>query len=598
MSNRIDLFQPQCNELAVGSAAANVYLDGQWCDFLVPEKITLAAEPDFNQAILSYYPKDNSQLPEEISSLVKCGQRVVLKSVFDGGIGVTSGQELPIFAGFIEQIGMEISSNQQKVTVIAKDFSAKLARKTVYGAIVSNQGQGIFIGSADTVFNPEGKPNASKQEIQQNGRSFKVFCADESQSDYFTCAEAVYYLLCSYMPSGEIAIPTLEQLETLSGAREIIDVDVTGLNLIEALRRCCSQAGLRFKFMPTLTETSPAEAIVFFRPELCREVELNCQWPSDKIDISKTNITEITSKKNYSPVTHKFLVQGDYKIYEATFELVKAWDPALEENDYDRYSPLTNENFNQVRDVWRKWCLNEAGDYSASPYNQGAAFDFSKIFENGSYVRKKRRFLPTLTCGEDGSSIGYYLEISYTGGTCWWPYMGSFKVLLDQCGVWLSAEQLDTDMWFAILKGLLKFRITASVSADERINFAAADGPVDSTIEVVDKVVTLPRRFKCQKVSPYSIFVNDSANQKDDTASIVEYARGISDSGGRQTEQLQIKTMVLSPAFSPGDKIITSPDSRDILGVKYDNRSVCLLEKIEMDFVNQQTILTAVKKRK
>ncbi|MGB8226281.1 MAG: hypothetical protein WCE45_05380, partial [Sedimentisphaerales bacterium] len=70
------------------------------------------------------------------------------------------------------------------------------------------------------------------------------------------------------------------------------------------------------------------------------------------------------------------------------------------------------------------------------------------------------------------------------------------------------------------------------------------------------------------------------------------------DSGGLATEQLQIKTMILSPAFSPGDKIITSPDSRDILGVKYDNRSVCRLEKIEMDFINQQTILTAVKKRK
>jgi hypothetical protein len=42
----------------------------------------------------------------------------------------------------------------------------------------------------------------------------------------------------------------------------------------------------------------------------------------------------------------------------------------------------------------------------------------------------------------------------------------------------------------------------------------------------------------------------------------------------------------------------TCADSRDILGVKYDNRSICWLEKIEMDFTNQQTILTAVKKRK
>jgi hypothetical protein len=312
----------------------------------------------------------------------------------------------------------------------------------------------------------------------------------------------------------------------------------------------------------------------------------------------------VTAKKNFSPVTHRYIVQGDYKIYEATFELVKAWDPALEENDYDRYSPISNENFNEVRDVYRKWCLNEAGGYSVSPYNQGPAFDFSKIFEEDSFLRQRRRFLPALTCSKDGTSIGYYLEISYTGGSRWWSYMSSFKILLDQCGIWLSAEQLDADVWFAILKGLLKFRITASVCADERINFTVADGPVNSTVEVVDKVITLPRRFKYQKVSPYSTFVNNSdesfssANQKDDTELLVEFAQGLSESGGFKTELLQIKTMVLSPFFNPGDRVKTCADSRDILGVKYDNRSICWLEKIEMDFTNQQTILTAVKKRK
>jgi hypothetical protein len=182
--------------------------------------------------------------------------------------------------------------------------------------------------------------------------------------------------------------------------------------------------------------------------------------------------------------------------------------------------------------------------------------------------------------------------------------MSSFKILLDQCGIWLSAEQLDADLWFAILKGLLKFRITASVMADERISFAVADGPVNSTIDVVDEVITLPRRFKYKKVSPYSIFVNNSdenlsfANQADDTELLVEFAQSLSDSGGFKTEQLQIKTMVLSPVFRPGDRVKTCADSRDILGVKYDNRSICWLEKVEMDFANQQTIFTAVKKRK
>jgi len=605
MSNRIDFFQPQCSELSVGSCGASIYLDGRWCDFLVAEKITLAADPAFNEAVIRYYSSNKDSLPEEIADHTRCGRRVVLKLGYDTGIGLTCPEELPIFAGFIEQVETDISSSEQRVMIIAKDSSAKLRRKTVYGRnIYSGSGQPVFLPGIETVFNPQGKPNASRQNILQNSRSFKVFAADENEAVFFTCAEAIYYLLCNYILTNEIVMPALEQLEALTGGQNIIDVDVTGLNLIDALVRCCSQAGLRFKFMPALSETAPPEAIVFFKPESCREVELNCQWPGQVIDISKTTVAQVSGRKFFSPVTHRYIVQGDYKIYEATFELVKAWDPALEENDYDRYSPISNENFNEVRDVYRKWCLNEAGDYSGSPYNQGPAFDFSRIFENGPSIRQKRRFLPTLTCSKDGTSIGYFLEISYTGGSYWWPYMSSFKILLDQCGIWLSAEQFDADMWFAILKGLLKFRITASVVADERINFTVADGPVNSTIDVVDEIITLPRRFKYRKVSPYSIFANSSnenlnfANKQDDTELLVEFAQSLSNSGGFKTELLQVKTMVLSPIFSPGDRVITGADSRDILGVKYDNRSICWLEKAEMDFANQQTILTAVKKRR
>lgn len=599
MSNRIDFFQPQCDLLSIGASSAGIYMDGKWCDCLVVENITLAADNDFNQAILSYWPKDDSLLPEEIDSVVRCGQQIILKAVYDAGIGSTQPQEIPIFAGFVEEIDTDISSKQQKITVIAKDFSARLKRKTVYGrGVYSDDGQAVFVAGADTVFNPSGAANRAKEAINQNGRSFKGFAADEKTVDFFTCADAIYYLLCGFLSAGELVIPTLPQLEKLTGGCKIIDVDVTGLNLIDALRRCCGQAGIRFKFVPNLGLTGPAEAIVFFKPELCRNIELNCQWRGEKIDISKTTVAEVAGRKKYSPITHRYIVQGDYKIYEATFELVKAWDPALEEHNYDRYSPLTNENFNEVRDVYRKWCLNEAGDYSSSPYNQGPVFDFSRIFENDNYIRRPRRFLGALTGTQDGESIGYYLEVSYVNGSYWWPYMNSFKVLLDQCGVWLSTEQIDTNMWFAILKGVLKFRITASVMADERINFAVADGPVNSTAEVVDKIITLPRRFKYQKVSPYSIFANASANQIDDTQSLVEFTRGLADTGGFATEQMQIKTACLSPVFTVGDRISTGPDSRDILGVKYDNRSICQIEKVQMDFANQQTILTAVKKRR
>lgn len=573
MSNSVEFYQPQCTKLAVGSSIASVYVDGVFCDWLNVESITFGADPEFNKAQLSCLG-DNR---------IECGQRIIIKTVYDGGIGIVRPEEITIFAGFAEQIEIDAA-----MKIIARDYSAKLKRKTVYGRNIDSGGQGIFIASAETVFNPSGKANLSKQSA--------FFAAEEKDARFFKCADAIYYLLQTYIPAGEIAMPTLQQLETITNDCRITDVDVTGLNLIDAISRCCKQAGLRFKFVP-YNETSSCEAVVFYRPENCREVELNCQLRGERIDILKTHISEVLRKKNY-PAVSRYIVQGDYKIYEATFELVKGWDSSLEAHDYDRYSPLTNENFNEVRDVHRKWVLNEAGDYAEAPYNQGQAFDFADIFGNANYIRKRRRFLPALTCGQDGSSIGYNLEVSYTDGSHWWPYMSSFKVLLDQCGIWLSIEQLDLDMWFAILKGVLKMRITACVMSDDRINYSLADGPVSSAIDVVDRVVTLPRRFKYQKVSPYSIFKGSKANEIDDTSAIVEFTRGLCNSSKNINEQLEIKTMVLSPFYQPGDRITASPDSRDVLDILYDTKNICCIEKVHNDYVNQQTTITAVKKRK
>jgi hypothetical protein len=583
MSNSVEFFQPQNGTLAVGAITPSVYLDGQFCDFLTVESITTAGEPEFNQAVLSFLPRGLSAgcltAKPTLHDDVRCGQRIDIKTVYDCGIGVSCPDEVFIFSGFIEQI--EIA---EATTIIAKDYSCKLKRRTVYGQNIFNaDGQTVFIESADTVFNPAGKSNMSKDGV--------LFAADENDAVAFSCADAIYYLLRNYIAAGELSYPTLEQLQTLTNNCAIRDVDITGLNLVDALIRCCKQAGLRFKF------SVDSHAIVFYKRGMGRSVELNCQWQGERLDISKTNIAQVTRKK-MPMVTNRYVVQGDYKIFEATFELVKGWNPAIETTTYDLYSPNTNENFNDVRDVYRKWVLNETGAYTKSPYNQGEAFDFSEIFQTDKYIRKARRFYPALSCGDDGGSIGYSLEMSYTNGSKWWPYMSSFKVLLDQCGIWLSVEQLDSDMWFAILKGVLKVRITASVVSDQRINYIAADGAIGSIIPVVDKIITLPGRFKYQKVSSQSAFVNSNANEIDDTAAIAAYANKLCEINRADSETLQIKTMTAIPYFSPGDKIVSSPDSRDILSVMYDTQNICSVEKAQTDFVNQQTILTATKKRK
>ena len=596
MSNRIDFFQPQQNELAIPASSVSVSLDGQLCPFLAVAQISLAANPDFACAKLIYHSTEDEQ--------IQTGKTISIYQVFDNGTGTNQPQQLPLFEGYIETINLDFSGDTKTVEVIAKDLSARLKRITVYGSRVLSSDGTVFLPGTETVFNPDGIANASAITANYNGNTYTVFAAAKNSAKPFSCSDAIFYLLNEYIPPSILQIPSLEQLQGLTNNQSICDIDVTGLNLIDAITRCCSKVGLRFKFLPSFTRIGPTQTIVFFKPVMDPTAELNCQFEGDQLSISKTNVAQLHSSKNYPPVTNRFIVQGDFKKYEATFDLVRAWDPALEDSNYDKFSPVTNENFNQVRNVYRKWALNEAGSYTAGPYNQGPAFDFSDIFENTAYIQKPRRFLPALTTDADGSALGYFLEVSYTDGAQWWPYFRPFDVLLNECGVWLSGEQLDADVWFAILKGYLKFRITASVIADERINASFSDGPINSTIEVIDNIAVLPRQFKYRKVSPKSIFYNcedehfGAPDEADDTSSIVEYARGLAENSTQTQETFQIGTPVLTTGFNIGDRITSSPDSRDILGIKYDPQSICYLEKINMDFIKQQTYLEIIKKRK
>jgi hypothetical protein len=284
--------------------------------------------------------------------------------------------------------------------------------------------------------------------------------------------------------------------------------------------------------------------------------------------------------------------------------LVKAWDPALEDTDYYKFSPLTNENFQQARDVYRKWTLNEAGDYSGAPYNQGDAFDFSRIFESSNFVHRRRQFRPALSCDKAGRSLGYVLQVSYDDGEHWWQYLHAFNKLLDECGIWLSSEQLDLDTWFAALKGVLKFRLTASVVSDERLACTMADGPVNSTAQTIDHIITLPQKFKFRKVSTESIFASSSdqdlgkPDEADDSDALGGYVRRLVESSSSIIETTNIKTPYLAFDYQPGDKITTSPESRDLLCSRLDSRSIHWIESVDMDFIGQSTSLKVLRRRR
>jgi hypothetical protein len=608
MSNRIDFFQPAQMQLALPANVASVLFDGTLCPYLEVIEIVRSGWPEFSWARLAYNPAACSDASlvdaEEVETKFSAGKSICIRQVYNSAAPGSVTFSFPLFAGQIEGVETRLGPEDDKTEIIAKDFSANLRRVTVYGQRVCNlNGSSLFLVSADTTFNEYGKANASTKPIENNGSSLTVFYAEPSQGKLWSYAEAIHYLLCEYLPNGQLQTPSIEQLQRLTENQTVRDLNVTGLNLTEALHRCCERVGLEFKFVPRFGSTGPDQAIVFYKKGTGRTVELNCQRRGEQLSVSKTNIARLHSRQNFWPVTHKYIGQGDFRVYEATFDLVKAWEPAGEDTNYDKFSSSTNADFYQVKNVYRKWCLNEAGDYSGQPYNQGAAFDFSKIFQSSNFVNRRRRFWPTLTTDKQGKSLGYFLQVSFDNGLNWWQYLYAFNNLLDECGVWLSSDQLDVDTWVAALKGVLKFRITASVISDERLTCAVADGPVNSTVPVVEHIITLPRQFKYRKVSSHSIFAKTDddtlgvPDEVDDSVALYEFVRKIAQAGPEVIRIADIQTPYLCFDYQVGDKVTSCPESRDLLGVKSDNRSISLIERAQMDFKNQCTNLKIIRKR-
>jgi hypothetical protein len=608
MSNRIDFFQSAQTQMALPAASVSILVGGRLCPFLEPVEVVHGGWPEFGRARLAYNPAAYTGgevlAAEDIETEFAMGERVRIQQIYNGVPPGAAAFAYPLFDGQIEGIYTKIGAGGERVEIEARDFNAFLGRVTVYGQRISRSDDStLFLSGVDTVFNRDGKPNANPAPKQVDGGSYTVFCAEPSQGKLWSCAEVIDYLLCEYLTGGQLYTPGIVQLRALTENQTVRDLDVTGLNLLEALHRCCERVGLRFKFVPRPVPTGPSQAVVFYKSGTGRTIELNCQRAGEQFSISKTNIAAFSSKRSFWPVTHKYIGQGDFKVYEATFELVRAWNPADEDTDYDKFSPSTNPDFHQVKDVYRKWCLNEAGDYSGAPYNEGDSFDFSRIFESDSFARRRRRFWPALTTDKQGRSLGYYLQVSFDNGLHWWQYLYAFNNLLDECGVWLSSDRLDANTWIAALKGVLKFRITASVVSDERLGCIVADGPVGSTAPVVERVITLPRRFKYHKVSSRSIFanLNDGTlgvpDEADDSAALYEFVRKRALAGAEVIETFDVQTPHLVFDYRVGDRVTSSPESRDLLACRSDNRSTSCIERVQMDFKGQCTNLKIVRKR-
>jgi hypothetical protein len=62
-------------------------------------------------------------------------------------------------------------------------------------------------------------------------------------------------------------------------------------------------------------------------------------------------------------------------------------------------------------------------------------------------------------------------------------------------------------------------------------------------------------------------------------------------------ETIDVQTPIIAMHYEVGDRVTVSPDSRDVLGVRRDNRSIFWIDRVRMDFERQCTDLRILRRR-
>ncbi len=118
---------------------------------------------------------------------------------------------------------------------------------------------------------------------------------------------------------------------------------------------------------------------------------------------------------------------------------------------------------------------------------------------------------------------------------------------------------------------------------------------------IIKHIETLASRFKFDKVSGKSVFENSADRsvslEIDNTLALVEYTRNLAGSQRRIIESIQVTAPMTAMHYRLGDRVVAGPDSRDVLGISSDNRSIFWIERVNIDIAKQSTVLKIFRRR-
>lgn len=369
-----------------------------------------------------------------------------------------------------------------------------------------------------------GAGEAPSKERAKDPEQAKMLASDK----FWTLKEAVYYL-CWTLNEAEANFknPTREALKLLDeNTAPFQDVAIPlGTFLPEALDMVLDPFG--FGWRVDYLGKGSRKLSVFQRGSGTKK-NLKLQEPKSILDLKKTNLESSSIACGNQSLVNRIEAIGNFKLYESTWELKKAWATDLDSLSQEELSEssLDWKEHPERQRVWRDWVLNEAGDYIGVRSEIKDPYDFKPIFDADT-VRRRRRFQPCITLTKDRLPVGengYFVE--YYDGLDWRP-IGGFEVLTGECGIRFSGPIPPEEI---SMNPNVKLRITASVYSDERLTHKTKANPNSPQPLEAPALLDVSEQFHFRKIHEQSEFSQRVKNgeyehlQIDDTKRIKEFA--------------------------------------------------------------------------
>jgi hypothetical protein len=496
---------------------------------------------------------------EDLAPLIRPGGQVQAVLLRGGVLEGAARGDLVLFEGRIGPVEMGLDGDGEFLRFEAEDPAAELLRRRVGGRRAwTADAKAERVEGLPLVFNPDGRPNAAAQAYQPGeGEPYTVFAPDTSSAAAaWTLDEAVAYLLAEHGQSAAVAVPTPAEVRAAVDALVIRDVALEGRTLGEALDAMLELAGARLLVAAEPRQDGVSRRLEIWYPDRAPTGCLAHQRPGERYDPRATGFSGLAVRMHFDSAPRRYAARGDRKIYESTFTLARGWNGALETYVPEDFSPRANPNFAAVRDVFRKWVLNEAGDYSGAPYNRGPAPDLSALFEGAPYVRRRRRLLPCLSRDDLGRSHGVYVEMSLDAGETWERMNLAARVLTDEGGLYLTDDPLPARYLMAAMRGEACLRATAAIESDSRL---AAEYSGDGADDLPGRTryLSAPTGYRFRRVAATSRFHGQAgADEADDTARLEDLVRAAHDADRRSPAPTRIEAPYLAMGHRPGERIL------------------------------------------